>query len=98
MNIQSLDQAIQDFNKWNRSAFIYYNQEENYFNTEVFADDVQMAGVVLSNGNFIVFRKNERENKQIGKIRKQYIVDYVKLVLEGYEPFQAEYKLSERLV
>ncbi|MFS0643719.1 hypothetical protein [Siminovitchia sp. 179-K 8D1 HS] len=96
MNMETLDQAIKDFNEWDRAAWLYYNEKEDYFNTEAFPNDISMTETFLNDDCFVILSKSERENKQIGKVRKQYIIDFVNMVNDGWEPFQAEYKLLDK--
>lgn len=96
--MESLDQAIKDFNEWNGAALLYFNKAEGYFNTEVFGNDVQATQTFLTEGNYGVYSKSERDGSEmnIGKVRKEYILDFVKLIMEGYEPMQAEYELADK--
>lgn len=96
INVETLDKAIADFNNWNRSAVLYYNQKENYFSTEVFLNDVQQAESVFSKDCFGILSKNDHERFRIGEIRRKYIIEYVDLVLDGWDPFQAEYQLLKK--
>lgn len=96
--MESLGQAIKDFNEWNGAALLYFNKAEGYFNTEVFGNDVQATQTFLTEGNYGVYSKSERDGSEmnIGKVRKEYILDFVKLIMEGYEPMQAEYELADK--
>lgn len=96
MNMNSLDQAIEDFNNWNGAAWLYYNRKEDYFNTEVFYNDVGMSQTVLSDDCFVILSKSERDNRQIGDKRRAYIEDFMRLISEGLEPYQASYNLLEK--
>lgn len=96
MEKESLDQAIKDFNEWSGAALIYYNKEKGYFNTEVFFNDVEKSQTVLRDDCFGIISKNERENLLIDENGRQYIVEFVELVLDGWGPHQAEYQLAEK--
>lgn len=96
--MESLDQAIEDFNSWNRAALIYFNKSEGYFNTEVFTNDVQATQTFLTEGNYGVYSKSERDGSEmnVGKVRKEYILDLAKLIMEGYDIMQAKYELADK--
>lgn len=95
LDMESLNEAIKDFNMWNKGAWLYYNQAENYFNCEVFANDVIQSQTGISDDCFVVFAKNEVDGStSIAKKRTKYIIDFVELVLDGWSPMQAEYKLA----
>lgn len=97
MEMETLDQAIKDFNEWSGAALIYYNKKEGYFNTEVFANDLHRSQTVLSEDCFGIFSKTERETTlRVGEKRRQFIIEFVELVLDGWEPFQADYQLVRK--
>ena len=94
--IEALDQAIIEFNNWEGAAKIYFKKETEIFFTEVFSNDIAASQTVPNKGIYSVLGKGEFEgNKKIGKKRKAYINNFVSLLLQGWEPFQAEYELSE---
>lgn len=96
INTKSLDQAIDEFNKWDGAAILYYNKEFDYFNTIVFINDVAKSETVLDDDCFSVISKNESDTFKIGEKRRAYILDYVELILKGWYPYQAEYHLLEK--
>ncbi len=95
---ESLDQAIEDFNSWNHAALLYFNKEEGYFNTEVFANDLHATETFLTDGNYGIYSKSDRASKRanIGKVRKEYIIDFAKLIMDGYDAMQAQYELADK--
>lgn len=94
--IETLDQAIKDFNNWGHAAMLYYNKEEGYFNTEVFANDVQASQTILSDGCFSILSKEDRQSVSLGQKSREYIIEFVELVLDGWGPHQAEYHLAHK--
>lgn len=95
--MKSLDKAIKDFNDWTRTALLVFDKEKKTFDTLVFGNDVQRTENVLNEGVYGVFSKSEiYGDKQITDERKEYIIDYVSLLLEGYDAGQAEYKLFDK--
>lgn len=95
-DFMGLDQAINDFNIYNGSAVLYVNYHECYFLTEVFLNDVHASQTVFVDGVHPILTKSERDNFRIGKQRKAYIIDFVKMILDGYEPWQVSYNLSAK--
>ena len=95
--MDSLDQAIKDFSNRNGSACITYDKTDGKFLTEVFLNDVQASQAVKANESAVViFRKSERETMaNIGPKTKAYILEFVKLLHNGYEPHEAEYHLAD---
>jgi hypothetical protein len=96
MNIESLDQAIKDFNGWEKGARIYFDTSDGTFNTEVFFNDVHMSHAFPADNFYGVFSKEEvKGHIKIGEKRKGYIVKYTNLILDGWSPIQAEYQLMD---
>lgn len=95
---ESLDQAIEDFNSWDHAAMLYFNKDEGYFNTEVFSNDIQAGETFLTDGNYGIYSKSDRASKRanIGEARKEYIIDFAKLIMDGYDSMQAQYELADK--
>lgn len=96
MEKESLEQAIKDFNEWSGAALLYYNKEKGYFNTVVFFNDVEKSQTVLKDDCFGIISKSERENLHIGEEGRQYIIEFVELLLDGWGTHQAEYQLASK--
>lgn len=94
-NFGGLDEAIANFNDWNRAAVLYVNIHEGYFETIVFHNDVEKAETVFTDGVYGIFNKEERGDRKIGDKEKNYILDYTRLIIDGYTPTQADYKLMD---
>lgn len=95
MNMESLDKAIKEFNDWNHAARIYIDLEDGMFETQVYSNGVQMAEN-FSEENFVaVYTKDEYEDVKIADKRKEYIIEYARLILDGTEPTLAEYELAD---
>lgn len=95
---ESLDQAIEDFNSWDHAALLYFNKEEGYFNTEVLANDLHATETFLTDGNYGIYSKSDRASNRanIGEARKEYIIDFAKLIMDGYDAMQAQYELADK--
>lgn len=93
---ETLEQAIRDFNNWSGPAILYYSRRRGYYDVEVFANDVQATQAVLSDDCFIVWSKTELEQDHIDNLHRECILDLVELVLDGWEPHQAEYQLASK--
>lgn len=91
MNIESLDQAIADFNEWGKGARIYLDTTDGYFSADVYHNDAQMSQSITDESFVAVYEKDEiRGQLRIAEKLKAYIVKYARLVLDGWEPLQAE--------
>lgn len=96
-DFKGLDQAIIDFNNYNGPAVLYVNYHDNYFATETFLNDVHASQTIFADGVQGILTKDERSNNfRIGKQRKAYIIDFVKMILDGYEHWQVSYNLSSK--
>ncbi len=99
MNIESLEQAIKEFNDWDKAARIYLDTTDGYFNTDVYHNDVQMVQSITDERYVAVYEKDEiRGQLRIAEKRKAYIVKYARLVLDGWEPMQVEDYLVNEFV
>lgn len=96
INEDSLNNAISEFNDWEKGARLYFDITDGTFETAVYHNDVMMVET-FSDDNFnVVYSKNEIEGYiKIGKKRKAYIIKFSELLLDGWEPHQAEYELAE---
>lgn len=96
INVDSLDDAIKDFNDWGKGASIVLDKNDGYFSTVVYHNDVQ-AVQSRSPKNFItVYYKDEIDGQiKIGPKRRNYIEQYASLIIDGWTPDQADYKLSD---
>ncbi len=99
MNLESLETAIKDFNDWEKGARIYVDLRDGYFNTDVYHNDVQQDQSISPSNFMCVYSKGEREGHiRIGLKRREYITQYSRLILDGWEPDQAAYELAELYV
>lgn len=94
--ITSLNQAIEEFNGWSKAAALYYNHKDHYFSTEVFHSDVQRSGTVFSDDCVVIVSKSEVQTFKVGQKRREYVLDFVDLILEGSSADQAEYELMQK--
>lgn len=95
INVETLEHAIRKFNDWEGGARIYLDLNDGCFETSVYVNDVGMVQT-FSDDNFIsVFSKEERDETVIEEMERKRIERYADLVLNGWEPIQAEYKLYE---
>ncbi len=99
INTESLAQAIEEFNHWEKAARIYIDTNDGYFETSVYGSDLQMTET-MSEDNFIaLYSKDEVEgNLHISEKRKAYIIKYAQLILDGWEPHQANYEMLKEYV
>lgn len=96
---KTLLQAIEDFNEWNGAARLYFDMEDGTFNTSVYHNDVGMTETFSSDNFVSVYGKNEvGGNIKIGTKRKEYVIKFANLLLEGYYPDQVEYQLADEYV
>lgn len=91
-----LNEVIKDFNFWHGSALLYVDIEEKHFNTIVFYDKNEVLKAMLLENLFGVITKDEKTEKYIGSRRKQYIFEFVSLMMEGYNKEQAEHELASK--
>ena len=53
MGFNILETAIQDFNKWNGNARIYFDKTDSSFFTDVYENDVVASGTFNNNDDVI---------------------------------------------
>jgi len=93
---ESLEQAIVEFNHWHKGARLYLDITDGKFETSVYHNDVIMSQTFSTNEYISVYSKLETEgNVKIGKERKKYIIKLSNLLLDGWDIWEAEYKLAE---
>lgn len=96
LNIESLEKAIVDFNDWDGAAGIFLDMDDGYFEVNVYINTMQMESQSPSDNFVSVYSKEEFSgDKEIKEMGKNYIIEYSKLVLDGWEPMQAQYKLAD---
>lgn len=97
MDYKSLDEAIVDFNDWTGTARLYYNKETGEFSCSVYTDDVARVGTFSTDEYVAILMKEERNgNMRIGERRREYIIDFVKLLSEGWKAFQIDGLLVDK--
>jgi|SRR5699024_7857511 len=95
MNIESLERAIEEFNDWKKGARIYLDLSDGCFETSVYNNDVNMSETFSTDEYVVVYSKLEIDGDvKINKGRKEYIIKLSKLLLDGWEIWEAEYELS----
>lgn len=62
---------------------MYYNKEDEGYRTEVFANEVDKAQNLLTESNFGIIGKSERDTKSIGEVGRRYIEEFTELVKDG---------------
>lgn len=94
--LETLNKAIEDFNKWDGAAMIYYNLKEKYCDTEVFINDVAASETYMQRGVFKLYEKSELDNTMnVGPKRKQFIVDMISFLDKGLDKDEAIYELMK---
>lgn len=84
MDLKSLDVAIKDFNDWEGPARIYYNKEDKYFTTGVYHNGIDQAQTMSTDEFVQVFHKGEFDNYPINNRRREYIIEFARMVDGGY--------------
>lgn len=98
MNIKSLECAIREFNEWNGAARLYLNCNDGCFETGVYKNGVDMVQTISTDNYVCVYSKNEFEgNINIGAKRREYVIRFARMILDGVDPGQAEYQLAEKI-
>lgn len=93
--MQTLEKAIHEFNEWNGAARIYYNTEDKDFSSSVYINDVDMVQTHSTAEYVTVYSKGERDqDRNIEEAQKQYILKFVEMLEDGWEPHQIEYQLQ----
>lgn len=93
LDLVSLDEQIKYFNDWNSSANLLLDLRDNSFETQVFRNDPAIGSNVLTEDYVVIISKNERSNKQIGKVRRENIIKFCEMVLDGESPDVASYHI-----
>lgn len=91
-----LNEAIKDFNFWHGSALLYVDIEKRHFSTIVFHDEEEVSKARLIKNLYGVITKDEKTEKYIGSRRKQYISEFVSLMVEGFNTEEAKYELAAK--
>lgn len=96
LGLKSLEKAIKEFNEWEGSAAIFLDTDDGEFETSVYFNDLSSSQSIPGNNFVSVYEKDEISgSKRIAARRREFIIKFSRLILEGYDPMQAQYKLAD---